>query len=293
MSAPGGAESAGSLRGVPAARGADAATWPPQYGVSTEERARNRRVAFLVPLIPLGFIVAVGAVCCAGLAAAGALRLGLVIVAASFVLGGLVVAAGILSAPANVERLLGASRVAEGTQPRVENLVAGLCATFGVSHPPLFVLDDDRVNLAMVATATGTAMVVTTALIERLDLIELEGVLAHGLAHLRLDDVRRGTLAATLPSVLGNDTIRHRLAGRGRLLRADEVAAVSVRFPVGIAAVLDLCIAQPSPSAASYFATEHFARTRWLWFDPLPGDPSNDIGELDAPAVRAQALAEW
>jgi Zn-dependent protease with chaperone function len=277
---------------VPPTRGADAAT-SPQYDVTSEERARNRRVAFLVPLLPLALIVAIGAVCCAGLAAAGALRLGLVIVAASFVLGGLIVAAGILAAPANVERLLGAHRVPEGSQPRVENLVAGLCATFGVAHPPLFVLEDARINLAVVATTNGMAMVATTGLIERLDLIELEGVLAHGLAHLRLDDVRRGTLAATLPSVLGNDTVRHRLAGRGRLLRADEVAAVSVRFPVGIAAVLDRCIAEPPPSPGSYFAGEHFARTRWLWFDPLPGDPDNDIGELDAPAVRAQVLAEW
>jgi len=282
-----------SLRDVPPARGADAAAWSSQYGVTTEERARNRRVAFLVPLLPLALIVAIGALCFAGLVIAGSLRLGLVLLAASFVLGGLVVAAGILSAPANVERLLGARRVGEGSQPRVENLVAGLCATFGVSHPPLFVLDEDRVNLAMVATTSGAAMVVTTALLERLDLIELEGVLAHGLAHLRLDDVRRGTLAATLPSVLGNDVMRHRLAGRGRLLRADEVAAVSVRFPVGIGTVLDRCIAQPPPPAGSYFASEHFARTRWLWFDPLPGDPSNDLGELDAPAVRAQALAEW
>jgi Zn-dependent protease with chaperone function len=293
VSAPAIEGTRGSLRDVPSARGADAATLPSQYDVTNEERATNRRVALLVPLLPLVFIVAVGAVCFAGLAVAGSLRLGLVIVAASVVLGGLVVAAGILSAPANVERLLGAHRVPDGTQPRIENLVEGLCATLGVSHPPLFVLDDDRVNLAMVATGSGAAMIVTTALVKQLDLIELEGVLAHGLAHLRLDDVRRGTLAATLPSVLGNDVVRHRLAGRGRLLRADEVAAASVRYPVGIAAVLDRCIAQPPPKAGSYFATDHFGRTRWLWFDPLPGDPSNDIGEVDAPAVRAQALAEW
>jgi len=273
--------------------GVDAAAWPVRYDVTSEERARNRRVAFLVPLLPLAFIVALGALCLAGLAVVGALRLGLVILAASLVLGGLVVAAGTLGPPANVERLLGAHRAPDGSQPRVENLVEGLCATFGVSHPPLFVLDDDRVNLAMVVMGSGPAMVVTTGLIQHLDLIELEGVLAHGLAHLRLDDVRRGTLAATLPSVLGNAVVRHRLAGRGRLLRADEVAAVSVRYPVGIAAVLDRCIAQAPPETGSYFATEHFARTRWLWFDPLPGDPSNDMGEVDAPAVRAQALAEW
>lgn len=267
--------------------------WSSQYGVTGAERARNRRVALLVPMLPLAAIVAVGGVAGAGLAVAGAVGLGIVLVLASVVLGGLVVTAGLLAAPAHVERLFGARRVPEGSEPRVENLVDGLCATFGVAHPPLFVVDDDRINLAMVATRPGSVMVVTKGLLASLDLIELEGILAHGLAHLRLEDVRRGTLAATLPGMLGNDAVRHRLAGRGRLLRADEVAAVSVRYPVGIAAVLDRCAAQPPPPSSSLFASERFARTRWLWFDPLPGDPDNELGELDAPAVRSQALAEW
>jgi len=270
----------------------DTAAWSSQYGVTDTERAANRRVAFLVPLAPLGFIVAFGAIAAGGLAAAGAVGLGIVILIGSAVLGGVIVVAGLLAAPVHVERLLGAHRVPEGSAPRVENLVEGLCATFGVAHPPLFVVEDDRVNLAMVATSTGAVMVVTSGLLEGLDLIELEGVVAHGLAHLRLDDVRRGTLAATIPAFLGNDSIRHRLAGRGRLLRADEVAAVSVRYPVAIAAVLERCAAQPDPEPPSLFASDRFARTRWLWFDPLTrGDDA--IGEVDATSVRAQALAEW
>lgn len=272
--------------------GAEVTPWSSQYGVTGAERARNRRVALVVELLPLVTIVAIGGLCGVGLVIAGAVGLGLVVFAASFVLGGLIVAAGLLAAPARVERLFGASRVPEGSEPRVENLVEGLCATFGVQHPPLFVLEESRVNLAMVSTSSGPVMVVTRGLLS-LNLMELEGVLAHGLAHLRLDDVKRGTLAATLPSVLGNDAVRHRLAGRGRLLRADEVASATVRYPVGVAAVLDRCVAQLAPEATSLFATERFARTRWLWFDPLPGDPDNELGELDAPSVRAQALAEW
>jgi hypothetical protein len=268
-------------------------TWTSGYNVSTEERARNRRVALFVPLLPLVVIASVGGLAGAGVALSGALGFGIVIALAGLVLGGLIVALGLLAGPAHVEHLLGAHRLAEGSQPRVENLVEGLCATFGVSHPPLFMVDEPRVNLAMVATPTGSVMVVTRGLLERLDLIELEGVLAHGLAHLRLDDVRRGTLAATLPGVLGNDTVRHRLAGRGRLLRADEIAAATVRYPVGIASVLTRCMTDPPPSPTSLFSTERFARTRWLWFDPLPGDPDNELGEHDAPSVRAQALAEW
>lgn len=270
-----------------------APAWSSQYGVTDTERKANRRVAVVVPVLPFVVIVLFGAIAGGVVAAAGGLGLGALILGASVVLGGLIVVAGILAAPAHVERLLGAHRVPDGTAPRVENLVEGLCATLGVAHPPLFVVEDARVNLAMVATPTGAVMVVTRGVLEDLDLIELEGIVAHGLAHMRLDDVRRGTLAATIPAFLGNDAIRHRLAGRGRLLRADEVAAAAVRYPVGIAAVLERCVGQDAPAAGSLFATERFARTRWLWFDPLPGLGGDVLGELDAPAVRAQALAEW
>ena len=272
---------------------ADASTWASEYGVTSEERTANRRVAVLVPLLPLAAILLVGLLAFAVLVAAGALRLGLVIVVASAVLGGLVVAAGLVAAPMHVEQSWGARRVPEGTEPRVENLVAGLCATFGVGHPPLFLVEDGRVNLAMVTTRSGPAMVVTRGLLDTLDLVELEGVVAHGLAHLRLEDVRRGTIAARLPGILGQDAMRHRLAGRGRLLRADEVAAVTVRYPVAIAAVLERCAAAPAPEPSSLFASDRFARTRWLWFDPMPGEHGDDEDEVDAPKVRAQALAEW
>jgi Peptidase family M48 len=275
------------------ARTQGATAWASAYGVSHSERTRNRRVAFLVPLLPLVAIVVFGALVCAGLSLAGAVRLGLVILAASFILGGLIVVAGLLAAPMHVERQWGAHRVPDGAAPRVENLVEGLCSTFGVSHPPLYVVEDPSVNLAMVTTTLGAVMVVTRGLLETLDLVELEGVIAHGLAHQRLEDVRRGTIAATLPSVLGKDAMRHRLAGRGRLARADEVAAATVRYPVALAAVLERCVNAPAPQPPSLFATERFVRTRWLWFDPMPGVTGAQVDEVDAPSVRAQALTEW
>lgn len=262
------------------------------YDVTPEERARNRRVAILVPLLPLVLVAALGAVGGVAVALAGSVLLGVVVAVAGLVLGGLLVALGLLRAPVRVEHLLGARRLAPGSAPRVENLLDGLCATFGVPAPPLYLVEESRINLAMLATPTGSAMVVTRGLLERLDLLELEGVLAHGLAHLRLDDVRRGTLAANLPAVFGSDRARHRLAGRGRLLRADEVAAAMVRYPPGILSVLQRSLEDPAPPPDSLFARERFARTRWLWFDPLPGS-GESAGELDAPSVRAQALAEW
>jgi hypothetical protein len=246
-----------------------------------------------VPALPILVIAVIGAVVAVILVAIGLPVVGLVCFAGSIILGGALTAAGLLAAPAHVERLLGAYRIPQGSAPRVENLVDGLCATFGVAHPPLFAVKDERVNLAMVATPTGAVMVVTTGLLEKLDLMELEGVIAHGLAHLRLDAVRRGTLAATLPSFLASDSLRHRLAGSGRLMRADEVAACAVRYPVGIATALDRCLAQGEPSPSSLFSSSRFSRTRWLWFDPTPGGDGDVPGEPDATRVRAQALAEW
>lgn len=263
------------------------------YGVTPQERAANRRVALLVPMLPVAAVALAGVVAGVILAVVGLGLVVLFVAAGTLVLGGLLTALGLLAAPTHVERLLGARRIPDGTQPRIENIVAGLCATFGVASPPVFVVDDPSINLAMVATPTGSVMVVTTGLLDDLDLIELEGVVAHGLAHLRLDAVRRGTLAATLPGYLASDRVRHALAGRGRLLRADEVAAATVRYPVGIASVLDRCLAQPVPAAGSLFASERFARTRWLWFDPSPCDHGTSLGDVDAPIVRAEVLAEW
>jgi hypothetical protein len=268
-------------------------TWASQYGVSDAERAANRRVALLVPVLPLVLIVLVGTLAGIVLVALGAVALAVMVVGASVVLGALVVTAGLLAAPMHVERLLGATKVPEGTSPRVENLVEGLCATLGVAHPPLFVVEDPRINLAMVATPTGAVMVVTAGVLDRLDLVELEGVVAHGLAHMRLEAVKRGTLAATMPSFLGNDAVRHRLAGSGRLLRADEVAAAAVRYPAGLQSVLDRCVADGSPSEGTFFASDRFMRTRWMWFDPMPGREDEVVDELDAPAVRSQVLSEW
>ena len=96
-----------------AQHGTDASTWASEYGVTHQERVHNRRVALLVPLLPLAAIVLVGGLSGAGLVIAGATQLGVVIVLASFVLGGLVVAAGYVAAPLNVERQWGAHRAPE------------------------------------------------------------------------------------------------------------------------------------------------------------------------------------
>ncbi|MDQ3306184.1 MAG: M48 family metallopeptidase [Actinomycetota bacterium] len=86
---------------------------------------------------------------------------------------------------------------------RLHNLVEGLCIAGGLPKPRLYLVDDDAPN----AFATGrdpqhAAVAVTTGLLAKLNRVELEGVLAHELSHVKNYDTLVSTLAVTLVGVL-------------------------------------------------------------------------------------------
>jgi len=89
------------------------------------------------------------------------------------------------------------------TYARLHNLVEGLCIAAGLPKPRIYVIEDDAPN----AFATGrsprhAAVAVTTGLLEKLTRIELEGVLAHELSHIKNYDILVSTLAVTLVGVV-------------------------------------------------------------------------------------------
>jgi heat shock protein HtpX len=82
---------------------------------------------------------------------------------------------------------------------RLHNLVEGLCIAGGLPKPGVYVIDDPAPN----AFATGrnpnhAAIAVTTGLLEMMNRVELEGVVAHELSHIRNYDILVSTLAVTL-----------------------------------------------------------------------------------------------
>ncbi|MGI8983975.1 MAG: M48 family metallopeptidase [Acidimicrobiales bacterium] len=86
---------------------------------------------------------------------------------------------------------------------RLHNVVEGLCIAAGLPKPRIYVIDDDAPN----AFATGrnprhAAVAVTTGLMDKLTRIELEGVLAHELSHIKNYDILVSTLAVTLVGVV-------------------------------------------------------------------------------------------
>ena len=85
------------------------------------------------------------------------------------------------------------------TYQRLHNLVEGLCIAGGLPTPQVYIINDPAPN----AFATGrnpqhAAIAVTTGLLEKMNRVELEGVVAHELSHIRNYDILVSTIAVTL-----------------------------------------------------------------------------------------------
>lgn len=91
----------------------------------------------------------------------------------------------------------------EHTYARLHNLVEGLCIASGLPKPRIYIIDDPAPN----AFATGrnpkhAAIAVTTGLLDMMTRVELEGVLAHELSHIKNDDILVSTLAVTMVGMI-------------------------------------------------------------------------------------------
>jgi heat shock protein HtpX len=109
--------------------------------------------------------------------------------------------------------------------PRYHNLVEGLCIASGLPKPRLYIIDDPAPN----AFATGrnprnAAVAVTTGLLEKMNRMELEGVLAHELSHVKNYDILVSTLAVTMVgmvALLADIGVRLLWWGMGRRSNSD------------------------------------------------------------------------
>jgi heat shock protein HtpX len=90
-----------------------------------------------------------------------------------------------------------AKEVTSDQAPEIHNIVENLAITAGVPKPKIYYIDSPALN----AFATGrdpehASMAVTRGLLEKLDRSELEGVLAHELAHIKNYDIRFAMVVA-------------------------------------------------------------------------------------------------
>jgi heat shock protein HtpX len=162
-----------------------------------EQIAANKRKTFYIIALFVGLLFAVGATFVFFLKGG---VVGLVIVAI------IVIVSSVVSYY-NSDKVALAMSHAVPADPvqyaRFHNLVEGLCIASGLPKPRLYIVDDPAPN----AFSTGrnpkhAAVAVTTGLLEKMNRVELEGVLAHELSHIRNYDVLVMTLEVTMVGIV-------------------------------------------------------------------------------------------
>lgn len=137
--------------------------------------------------------------------------------------------------------MYGAKPVSESDAPELYNIVRRLAASAQLPMPKVYVIPADQPN----AFATGrdpshAAVAVTSGILRLLNEEEIEGVLAHELAHVKHRDVLIGTIAATMAGAI---MMLSRFAlffggGRDREGGGNPIAAIVAIVLAPIAAIL-------------------------------------------------------
>lgn len=113
-----------------------------------------------------------------------------------------------------------AREVTKDDEPELYRTVENLCIGAGLPMPKVYVIEDGSPN----AFATGrdpdhAAVAVTRGLLQKLDKLELEGVIAHELSHIGNYDIRVMTIVVVLvglAALMADLALRLTLFGAGR-----------------------------------------------------------------------------
>ena len=143
-----------------------------------------------------------------------------------------------------------AKEVSHADEPRLHNIVEGLAIAAGIPKPKVYVVEDTAPN----AFATGrdpehASIAVTRGLLEKMNRVELEGVIGHELAHVKNRDTLVMAVAATLLGIvvlISDFTLRSMFWGGGRRRGGGDRSGGGAAFAIiGLAlAILMPIIAQ-------------------------------------------------
>lgn len=186
-----------------------------------QQIAANRRSSYVFAFLLVLLLMALGAVIVGYyepkmwvLGALGAGVLGLIVSMIAFVSG-----------PNIVLSISGAREATHAEDQVLSNVADEMAIAAGIPRPKLYVIDDSSPN----AFATGKdpksgVVVFTTGLIDKLDRDELQGVMAHEIAHIRNYDIRFMTVIALLAGLIPllADMFRHMLWFGGGRRRDDD-----------------------------------------------------------------------
>ena len=135
-----------------------------------------------------------------------------------------------------------AIKIEKKDNPDLYNIVENLCITAGLPLPKIYIIKERQLN----AFATGrdkkhAVIAVTEGLLQRLDKLELEGVIAHELSHIGNRDILLSTVIvvfAGIIALLSDFFLRITFWGGGRRSDNDDNKAGALILVLGIAAAI-------------------------------------------------------
>ncbi len=192
----------------------------------------------------------------------------------------------------------GAKRIEKKDNPQLFRTVENLTIAAGLPMPKIYIINDPSPNAFATGRDPNHAIVAaTTGILERLNKIELEGVIAHELSHVKNYDVRLMAIVAVLVGFVailadifmrsmwyggmgGRDnrraqgifillgiifailspivaTLIQLAVSRKREFLADASGALLTRYPEGLASALEKIAAYPKPMRNATNATAH------------------------------------
>jgi heat shock protein HtpX len=136
--------------------------------------------------------------------------------------------------------------------PYLYNVVEGLAIAAGLPTPKCYVIDDTAPNAFATGRKPETSVIcVTTGILEKLNRVELEGVIAHEMSHIKNYDVRLQTVVVVMAGVvalLSDWMMRSFMWGGGRRRGGRERGAGAAG---GILVLVGLALAVLSPLIAT------------------------------------------
>ncbi|MGH9036326.1 MAG: M48 family metalloprotease [Acidimicrobiia bacterium] len=191
-------------------------------GAINDQITANRR-RFLVGIAAfVVFTGLVGAILGGGSGVIGGAVIGVVVAAAAYFFSDRIALAAAKARPADPV-----------DHARLHNVVEGLCVAAGLPKPALYVVAEPAPNaLSVGRNPKAASLVVTTGLLDGMTRVELEGVVAHELAHIRNHDTLMTTTAVGLLFLRG-------LLSPRRETLADVGGVRITRYPPGLISALE------------------------------------------------------
>ncbi len=159
--------------------------------------AANRRNSILLVVVVMALLALLGFAI--GYSTTGYLEAGFLVLVFGLVMAGFLSAGSYFAGDSLVLSASRAREVTERDAPQLMNVVRELAIAANVPMPRVHIIEDTAPN----AFATGrnpktASLAITTGLLEKLDREELQGVIAHELAHVRNLDIRFTLLVGVL-----------------------------------------------------------------------------------------------